>query len=279
MIRFTDGGSVVDLPYDELELDIRSGCVEAFNAGRSDWTVRFDGLEVLADRAFRGRTSIRRQIEDYEDRKDGFKRLAVTALFFGGFIGLSALLGLMVEAAMPKMVAMVPPSYEKEIAMQAAEEVEGFLEEYEDTNTVARLHAMMDRVFPPEQRGEYEFNISLVDSPVPNAMALPAGRIYVFTGLLAMAEKPEEVAGVLAHEVAHVMRRHGLRTMIANAGPSVVFDRVLGSSKGFLGALAAGSSLLIEQNFSREFESEADDRAFDYLVAAGVDPVPLLSGR
>lgn len=272
VVRFANETSVIDLAYDDLDLEVRSDAVELSNADQSDWTIRVDGHAVMADGGLRGRTAIRRQIEDYEDRKDGCKRLAVTALFFGGFIGLSALVGLMVDAAMPKMVALVPPSYEKEIALQAASEMGEYWDDYEDSNIVARLHGMVDRILPAEKRGDYEFKISLVDNPVPNAFALPAGRIFVFTGFLTMAKNPEEVAGVLAHEVAHVMRRHGLRKMIANAGPSVVFDRVLGSSRGFLGALAAGSNLLIQQNFSREYESEADDMAFDYLVAAGIDP-------
>ncbi|MBL6766282.1 MAG: M48 family metallopeptidase [Verrucomicrobiae bacterium] len=275
VLRFNGETTVVDLPYDGLELDIQTGkpgSVEVANQDHSDWSILIEGHEILADHTLRGKTPIRRQIEAFEDRKDGFKRLASTLIFFTAFIGLSALLGVMVDAAMPKMVNLISPAYEKEIAMEVAEEVGDMWDEYDDTNTVAKLHAIVDRIFPPEKRGEYEFKISLIDSDVPNAMALPAGRVYVFTGLLAIVKSTEEVAGVLAHEIAHVMGRHGLRAMIANAGPSVVFDRVLGSSKGFLGALAAGSQLLIQQNFSREFESEADDRAFDYLVAANIDP-------
>jgi len=272
VVRFTGDTTVVDLPFDDLELEVRGATVELVNPERSDWSIGVDGLAVLNDRALRSRTGIRRQIEDYEDRRDGFKRLAVTFVFFGGFIGLSALLGLMVEAAMPKMVAMVPTSYEKKVAMEVAEEVGDFFDEYEETNVVAQLHAMLDRILPPDQRGDYEFELSLIDSPVPNAMTLPGGRMYVFTGLLSQADSAEEVAGVLAHEVAHVMRRHAMRAMIANAGPSAVFDHVLGSSKGFLGALAASSEVLIRQNFSRDHESDADDKAFDYLVAAGIDP-------
>lgn len=153
VVRFTGEGTMVELSYDGLELEVRGRTVELVNPERSDWSIGVAGLAVLEDRGLRSRTALRRQIEDYEDRRDGFKRLAVTFVFFGGFIGLSALLGLMVEAAMPKMVAMVPTSYEKKVAMEAAEEVGDYWEAYNDTNVVAQLHAMMDRILPPEQRG------------------------------------------------------------------------------------------------------------------------------
>lgn len=274
--RFTGEARAIDLEYEDLELEIRGGkrpCVEFSNPEKSDWTVNVPGHGILTERALRGRTPIRRQIEEYEDSKDGAKRLLATVLFFVGFIGLSAFAGVMVEAAMPKMVGLVPQSYEKQMTEEAMPELLAFSPSpYEATNTVAQLHTLLNRICPKETRGEYEFKLHLLESPIPNAMAMPAGTILVYTGFLEQADSTEEVAGVLAHEVAHVMKRHGLRKTMASAGPSLIFDRVLGSDAGMISVLAAGSSILISQGFSREYESEADDVAFDYLVAAGIDP-------
>lgn len=275
-VQFVAEGYVVDLDYTDLELNIRGGGaprVTFSNPEKSDWSMEVDGHSVLAERALRGRTPIRRQIEDFEDQKDSFKRLLITVMFFLGFIGLSAAAGMGVEAAMPRMVAMVPPSFEKQMTLDVIEEVRLTMpEEYVETNAMRQLNALVDRIYPKGKRGEYEFELYLLDSPVPNAFAMPAGKIFIFTGLLEQADTTEEVAGVLAHEVAHVMKRHSLRQIIAHSGPSLIFDRVLGSDDGFLSAVAAGSSFLVRQNFSRGHESEADAVAFDYLVEAGIDP-------
>ena len=275
-VHFVAEGYVVDLAYADLELEIRgSGAskVTLSNPETSDWSLEVEGHAVLADRALRGRTAIRRQIEDFEDQKDGFKRLLITFAFFAGFIGLSALAGVAVEAAMPKMVAMVPISVENEMTEEQIGLVREIIpEEYAETNALRQLYGLLDRVCPKSKRGGYEFELYLIDSPVVNAFAMPGGKIFIFTGVLEEAESTEEIAGVLAHEAAHAMKRHGLRHVIANAGPSLVFDRVLGSEEGFLSAVAACSSFLVQMNFKRSFEREADDTAFDYLVEAGIDP-------
>ncbi|MGB0580700.1 MAG: M48 family metallopeptidase [Limisphaerales bacterium] len=275
-VHFVAEGYVVDLQYSDLELDIRGGKspkVTLSNPDSTDWSLESEGHAVLADRALRGRTSVRRQIEDFEDQKDGFKRLLITFAFFAGFIGLSAVVGIAVEAAMPKMVALVPISVEKEMTEEQIGLVREMIpEDYAETNAMHQLYGLLDRVCPKSKRGGYEFELSLIDSPEVNAFAMPGGKIFVFTGILEQADSTEEIAGVLAHEAAHVMKRHSLRHVIANAGPSLLFDRVLGSEEGFLSAVAAGSSFLVQMNFSRSYEREADDIAFDYLVDAGIDP-------
>lgn len=274
-LRAVFGDESVEVPYDGLDLSITGGknpVVVFTGPGRTDWVIEVPGHAILGDRELRRRTAIRHQIEDFAERCEGGRRLVSTVLFFAGFIGLSALAGWLVEASLPSLVAQVPASYELELGHEIAGDVREVMEMHPDTNTVAALTRMLERFHPPTNHGEYRFEISLVDDPMANAFALPGGKIFVFTGLLADAKAPEEIAGVLAHEVAHVTRRHGLRTLIANAGPSLVLDRVLGNHGGFLGALAAGSQALIQQNFSREFEREADDAAFNYLVKANIDP-------
>ncbi len=83
---------------------------------------------------------------------------------------------------------------------------------------------------------------------------------------------------MLAHEVSHVTRRHGLRTMVSTVGPAKAVGAVLGDSHGFLSTLAQGSHMLVGQSFSREFEREADEGGFELLLAAGLDPRGLEQG-
>ena len=69
----------------------------------------------------------------------------------------------------------------------------------------------------------------VLSTPVPNAFALPGGRVYLFHGLLAKAENVDEVAGVLAHELGHLRQRDNLRQLIYNGGTSFLIGLLLTS--------------------------------------------------
>ena len=136
------------------------------------------------------------------------------------------------------------------------------------TQLVARLAAAL----PPADR-KYQFRASIIDNPFePNAFALPGGRIFVFTGLLDRVQKPEELAGVLAHEMAHVTHRHGLRRLIASGGPYYVLRLFVSDRQGMLSIISAGSQWLVGQAYSRDMEREADTAGWHYLLAADIDP-------
>jgi predicted Zn-dependent protease len=127
----------------------------------------------------------------------------------------------------------------------------------------------------PEQ--EYVFRFHIVADPSINAFALPGGTVVVHSGLLLKAASPEEVLGVLAHEVAHVTRRHSLRQMLGTLGLFAVVQALFGDLTGMAAVLTDGGAELLTLRFSRDFEREADDAGWDYLLAAGVDPRGMLS--
>ena len=117
-------------------------------------------------------------------------------------------------------------------------------------------------------RFAYEFHVA--DDTSLNAFALPGGVIVVHTGLIAATTRPEELAGVLAHEVQHVELRHSTRGMVQDLGLRGLFALATGDLGGtLLGEAAVGLTSL---KFSRDDESRADHAAFDALVAAGIDP-------
>ena len=120
----------------------------------------------------------------------------------------------------------------------------------------------------PDSRFQYDVHIAQDDTP--NAFALPGGIIVVHTGLVAATKSPEELAGVLAHEVQHVERRHSLRRIIKDMGLRGLWAFVTGD----LGSSVAGQAALelTRLSFSRDDEREADERGFDALVRAGIDP-------
>lgn len=113
---------------------------------------------------------------------------------------------------------------------------------------------------------QYEFHVTHDDAV--NAFAMPGGFVVVHSGLLALAASAEEVAGVLAHEVQHVEKRHSLKAMAKSAGLMVTVGMVFGD----LGGLVALGQDLIGLKFSRQHESEADTAGLKALVAAGIVP-------
>ena len=115
----------------------------------------------------------------------------------------------------------------------------------------------------------YAYEFYVTDDSTVNAFAMPGGFVVVHTGLLGLAGNAEEVAGVLAHEVQHVEKRHSLKAMVKSAGLMVTVSMVFGD----LGGLVSLGQDLIGLKFSRQHETEADAEGLKALVAAGISPV------
>lgn len=116
----------------------------------------------------------------------------------------------------------------------------------------------------------YRYAFHVTEDPAVNAFALPGGIIVVNTGLIAATECPEELAGVLAHEIEHVELRHSLRQMIKQLGLSATLAL-------FMGDIGAGrvAEQLVGLKFTRDAERQADEQAVTVLTRSGVDPTGL----
>ena len=105
----------------------------------------------------------------------------------------------------------------------------------------------------------------------PNAIALPGGHIYVFEGLVDRSETPDELAGVIAHEIGHVAHRDGTRSILQSAGLSFLFGMLLGDFVGG-GAVVIGARAVLQSSHSREAETAADRYGVELMSRAGGDP-------
>lgn len=135
-----------------------------------------------------------------------------------------------------------------------------------------------------------DFNVTLLNSSVNNAFALPGGYVYITRQLVALSNSEAEMAGVLGHEVGHTAARHSEKrknnSTIANilGVGGTILGSVLGDSGGLLGALGGGLkqysgavAQVFSLKYSRSQEEEADDLGIRYLSRAGYDPTALAS--
>ncbi|WP_315759499.1 MULTISPECIES: M48 family metallopeptidase [unclassified Bradyrhizobium] len=114
----------------------------------------------------------------------------------------------------------------------------------------------------------------VLDTPIPNAFALPGGQFFLFRGLLDKANDPDEVAGVLAHELGHLKHRDNLRQLIHNGGSSFLIGLLFGDVTG-AGAAIFASRAMINASYSREAEAAADGFAIDVMHKLGRPTRPM----
>jgi predicted Zn-dependent protease len=168
-------------------------------------------------------------------------------------------------------------SIEKEIALgkQFADEIERQAKIVRDP-IVAEYINRLGQNLARHSDAKFPFTFKVIESPEINAFALPGGFCFVNTGLILEAETEAEVAGVLAHEIAHVAARHGTRQAsrgtLANLA-TIPLIIATGGWTGYAISQAAGVAIPVAfLQFSRAFEREADLLGIQYLWAAGYDP-------
>ncbi len=112
--------------------------------------------------------------------------------------------------------------------------------------------------------------IRVLRSRIPNAFALPGGHIGIFEGLISFIESPEELAGVLAHEMAHAALRHPMKSILRQSGYRLIFSAMAGDASMFGSSAAKLTETLLNLSFTREAERESDRISIDMLNRAGI---------
>ena len=176
---------------------------------------------------------------------------------------------------------LVPVETEIKLGEQFAAQIEDQEIVLRDRSIQAYVRYIADQIIPHSQqdRPEIQYRVTVLDNPTTiNAFAVPGGHLYVYTGLLLAAESEAEVAGVMAHEIGHIVGRHSANQMAAQVGLDILANIALGEEPDQLSALAANfGKASASAGFSRDDESEADKYGVKYAIAAGYDPRGLLT--
>jgi beta-barrel assembly-enhancing protease len=116
----------------------------------------------------------------------------------------------------------------------------------------------------------YRFTVRVVDAEAVNAFATPGGHIVLMRGLLEAAGSPDEVAGVLAHEMGHVVERHATEAVLRHMGMRVVLETLFSDPSSLLPNLGEAATAFLDLSYSRAAETEADAVGLEMLDAAGI---------
>lgn len=206
------------------------------------------------------------------------------ALLAGGLV-VAALVsvGLLVVFGIPaiasQLAPLVPISWEIAIGEEVKPQILDILGRSKQRGTcdspagvaaLAKLSSeLVEAADPP-----LPVQIAVIRTPVPNAFALPGGSILVLSGLIDKVATADELRGILAHELGHVVHRDAIRHVIETAGLSALFGLVVGDYSGSTIAVLTGRTLA-DAGYSREIEAAADAFAVTVMVRIGRNPAAL----
>jgi Zn-dependent protease with chaperone function len=187
------------------------------------------------------------------------------------FLGLLGWLGWWVsERAVHVATAMTPVRWDVELGKTAwkTKPVDG--REVTNPVIVKPVARLVARLTEPYAAQGYEFEVHVLENPQVNAFALPGGQIAVLTGLLQEAEGPDEVAGVLAHEIQHVVQRHGVRGIYSQLRWQLALAILMGDGATLHAQLMSSGAFLASLSYGREMETQADLEGMALLQKTGL---------
>jgi predicted Zn-dependent protease len=270
---FTCADGRVALPLDRLEIKLGGASDRLIfftHPERPDWSVYSDDHAILSDAHLNAHPAVAALLSGVRGRqRRGF--VTTVAIVLAVLLGLWGLTWL--KGPLARVVAdNIPPAVERKIGDTIMAQMKfggGFI-----TDPAVRqdLDALVAPLMHIAAKDGMSFSFHIAQEKEVNAFALPGGHIVIHTALVTAAKTPEEVLGVLAHEMAHVTERHVLRGLIETAGLYLLVDFFLGDVSGLIAVAADQGAFLLSQKFSRDFERAADDVGWDFLILARVDP-------
>ncbi len=202
--------------------------------------------------------------------KGGYWTLAAVTL--GLVVGAWLGRGLLFKAA----IDQIPPEAEVKLGELVEKNLTSSMSVVQDPVVNEGIDTMTKPLLEVAE-SPFHFKFQVVHHQDVNAFAIPGGSIFIHSALLQKADSAEEVAGVLAHEMAHVIHRHGTQLLVRRIGLYVLIGAMFGDTQGLIAALADQGGFLLSQKFSRDFERQADETGFNLLVKADIDPRGMLS--
>jgi predicted Zn-dependent protease len=168
---------------------------------------------------------------------------------------------------------VLPESQDAQMGLDAYQQILAESEVSNDPELNRRVQEVGRRIAAVSPHPEWDWQFTLIENDEPNAFALPGGKVGVNTGLFQVAKNDDQLAAVMAHEVAHAIARHGAERMSQQvlmqtglAGLGIATDATTA------GLAAQAATLVVSLPYSRTQEAEADHIGLIYMAEAGYDP-------
>lgn len=146
--------------------------------------------------------------------------------------------------------------------------------EEENTNpfVLDAIDSLVTEICRSNQISRERLKVHILNKDEVNAFALPDGHLVIYTGLILNTDNPEELAGVIGHEIAHIQLNHVMKKLVKEIGLSVLIS-ITGGERG-PEVIKETARILSSSAFDRRLEREADIRSVDYLIEASINPEP-----
>ena len=272
-VQFTCAHGSFDLPLEGVQVEEGGASNRLLffkHPHNPDCAIHTDDKSILDHPSFQHHRGMRGQ-----KTAIGQRRWKGRAVVIGVFVAL-ALMGLGLWTAKGPMVGVlarqVPVAWEEKLGETVFKQITTRARLIEDPALQKQLEALTGPLVAGVKSERYKFKFHIVEDASLNAFALPGGTVAIHSGLLLRAESPEEIAGVLAHEIAHVTRQHSVRGIIERVGLYAIITAFFGDAEGLLAVLADNSGALLQLKFSRDFERDADEQGWSALLAGDIKP-------
>ncbi len=205
-------------------------------------------------------------------------RLQLTIYAAVAAVGLSITIYLWGIPALAAVVApLVPVPWEEALGKSAMLQLTSTGTRCADAERLRIIDEMVAKLTASLPEHPYTFRVTVVDQPTINAFAAPGGYIVVLRGLIERTESAEELAGVLAHEIQHVMHRHATQLLLQQASTGVLIAALTGDISGAMAFGLESARRLGMLRYSRLIEEEADRDGMRMLLQAKIDPQGMLA--
>jgi len=205
-------------------------------------------------------------------------RVSLTLLTAVTAVGLAvALYAWGIPALAAALAARVPVSWEVALGNAVMAELAPPPKRCVDPARQAHIDAIVETLARTLPQSRYPIRVTVVNQPIVNALAVPGGSIVVLRGLLERTYSAEELAGVLAHEIQHVMHRHATKAILRQASAGVLVAALVGDVSAVVAFGIQSAKALGDLRYSREAELEADRDGMRMLHAARIDPAGMMS--
>lgn len=276
-IRFTSGHQGVRFPLAGLQVELGGASnrlVYLRHPAHPDWTLYTSDRRILNHALLQAQPALQAQLRQAKrGRLVGWSVLALVAALI---VGTPLLLLTQLDWVTGLIARQIPVAWENKLGKTVYAQYQS---EHEILDSAAGQAALQQLTTPllAVADGRYRYQIVVADDPALNAFALPGGYVVINSGLILKADNANEVLGVLAHELSHVSEQHGVRNIIGGAGLYVIVQGLVGDVSGVLAAVANAAPLLLNQSYSRGFESAADRKGLELLQRANINPRGMIS--